>query len=139
MNRSAAVHTLRSFVSRCLSRDARTLVRTGGDVSRLIFALAAAGVLLAAQTIRFGREGSAVTLRSASSPAPHFAPSHRLALASRPPVQWQSGSDAALLNDACAAARDTLARESTTIPARASCGASVVARGYDATAPPPLS
>jgi hypothetical protein len=140
----AGLNTPESIVSRVISRGARArgVARTVG--SRVIGALAAAAILFAAQvSSRADRTASTDVVRAvspaASSLALHTAPAHHLELDLRASARWPSTIGTPLPVFAVAALSETVRRLVSIVAALEHRDTSVVARGYDATAPPALS
>jgi hypothetical protein len=132
--------TLLSIVSRFISRGGRTRAGVGGAGSRLIAALAAASIVFTPQArIRFERDASADAFRAispvASVVALHSASTHRAAFESRSP----SSSDAALPSRASTALLEPFGLRAAIVSVVDWHDTGLLARGYDATAPPTLS
>lgn len=144
MSRFAETNKLMPIVSRLITRGARARAGIGGAGSRVIAAVAVLAILVAAHaSVRPDRDASAETFRSFSAvtsfEALHVAPGHRLALDSRSPTPWSAGSDVPLPEHAPHAFSETVQHRIAIAAAIGHGGQPAVARGYDATAPPPLS
>jgi hypothetical protein len=143
----ARPHTLMPMISRVLSRCTRAWAGVRPAGSRVIAALAAAAILLGANApLQVEREARTDALRGVSTSsllvALHSAPLHQLTLASRSglrPSRWSSSTGAALPAPAHRHLPTTVAGGPAPRAAHQRRGASVAARGYDATAPPALS
>jgi hypothetical protein len=136
-------HRLMAALSRIVSRCLR--MPTGLTAgTRVVAALAAATIVVSAQTtLRFDRAGTTETslVESLSAPMPAWHPVsvQRVAVPLRPPSRLPAHVDAALPVDAAVPLRQSFASHAFAIGASTQPGASTVARGYDATAPPALS
>jgi hypothetical protein len=108
-------------------------------------ALAAAATLFAAQpSMGFERGDAADAARSLSATstvtplvALHAAPSHHLASESRSSSRWPSNGDVLLHATTDPLASGAISRDVAIVVGAGRTGALPVARGYDATAPPP--
>jgi hypothetical protein len=131
--------TLPPIVSRFISRGGRARACVGGAGSRLIAALAAASIVFAPQArIHFAREASADAFRAvspAASVALHVTSAHRAAVEPRSP----SSVHAALPSRAGTVLPKTMGLRAAIVSAVDRYDTRVLARGYDATAPPTLS
>lgn len=133
------VPILSRFVSRCLRR------RAGGLAgSRVLAALTAAAILVGVQTAaRFERADTAetvlVTSLAAPIPALHSVPSYRITSAPRTASRLPDHIAAALPARAHDGLRRSFTLRASTTGAIEQPVASIVSRGYDATAPPALS
>jgi hypothetical protein len=141
VSRLAAAFKSMPWHSRPMSRSSRAHARLQSSSGRLIAVLAAAALLVSAQASdRVQRGGSADAARSvwsiAALPVSHAVLPHRLALRSttrRPNDLHAALPAAALTSFGHIAARDVRLAES------GFARAPLVARGYDATAPPALT
>jgi hypothetical protein len=112
--------------------------------SRIIAALAAATIVVGAQTtMRFERldatETTLVASLSAPMPALHAVSVHRAPVAVRSLSRLPAHLDAALPAYGQKELRHSGPPHSVTVGASEQLRASIVSRGYDATAPPALS
>lgn len=143
MGRITSIRTLAPFAARLTSRSARVRARIGAAATRSIAAFAAAGILLAGQSsIHVGGAASRDALRSVSPAtslvALHANPAQRLSFASRSSAHWPAGSDVPLPEDALRAPLWLGPQPIAIAAGSVRIAAPVLARGYDATAPPAL-
>ena len=142
MKPRANVFNSLSLASRSLSRSARARAVFQNVFGRFIAGVATLAVVVAAQSSEWRRPDvsleafrSASTVQSAAVLSPA---SHRSALESRSPGRSATGSDAALPAFSRALSADGATHGIAILETTVSRSALVV-RGYDATAPPPLS
>ena len=143
MSQAADDHSvLRSF-SRLMSRCLRTSIHHASG-ARVLGFLSALAIVVGAQTsAHFERVGSSstelVTSLSAPMPALHSVPTSRVAFASRAPSRLTDNLGVALPAGGLGEVATTIASHHLLASLIARPSGSVVARGYDATAPPALS
>ncbi|HXT17500.1 MAG TPA: hypothetical protein VN706_17800 [Gemmatimonadaceae bacterium] len=141
MRKLAGTLNVMPSASRSFSRSSRTRANLQHAVTRLITGVVAvASLVFAAQTLDRPRaDASLDTLHSVSPPAPssllRSVPSSRIALESRSPARSATGLGAALPVFARATFASTVA-SSAAAGASGAASASIIGRGYDATAPP---
>lgn len=146
MSSFARTHTLMPMISRVFSRCTGAFAGVRPAGSRAIAVFAAAAILLGGNaSLRLEGQARADALRDVSPTAGlvalHSASLHHLTLASR------SGSRSSRVSSSVGAPLPARAHRTPQLPlvrepaagGAQQCGASVDARGYDATAPPALS
>jgi hypothetical protein len=140
VSRLAAAFTVVPWASRPVSRSFRTYPSMPGAVARLIAGIAAAALLVTTHASnRVRRDASVHAFSSVSAtaalPALHTALSHRVVPEQRSATRWPTGPDSALPQYAHASLGRVPAH-GVSVREPASASAPLVARGYDATAPP---